>query len=134
MTPPRILVVEDRHAVGEILKCALEQDGCTAVLAQSGGEALELAQRLRPDLIALDVGVECPGGGQVIAALHADPATCDIPIIAIAARYHDVEPTLMRLVARVFGEPFYPAEIAAAVIETLAELRASTTAQPATRH
>ena len=128
-----ILVIEDSHPVGEILRCALEQEGCTAVLARSGPRGLDLARRLHPDLIALDVGHSCFGGADVIAELSADPATRDIPIVVLSARAADLEPALADRVARVFGEPFYPAEVVAAVLETLDDLRASTMVQPAAR-
>jgi two-component system, OmpR family, phosphate regulon response regulator PhoB len=131
---PRILIVEDSHSVAEILTCALEQEGCSTVLARSGQQAVELARRLRPDLIALDVSQECLNGADVVAALRRDPATRDTPIIAVSARDADLESALWPQVTRVFGDPFYPAEVAAAVMQTLAEIKASTTARPAARH
>jgi CheY-like chemotaxis protein len=133
-TSPHILIVEDSHSVGEILTCALEQEGCTTVLARSGQQAVELARRLHPDLIALDVSQECLDGADVIAALRSDPALRDTPIIALSARAANLDSAFTAQVTRVFGEPFYPAEVAAAVMQTLAAIRASTTARPATRH
>jgi CheY-like chemotaxis protein len=132
-TPPRILVVEHSHSVGELLTCALEQEGCTAVLARNGRQGVELARRLRPDLIAVDIGQACLGGADLIPWLRADPATSDIPIIALSAPAGALEASLSTQVTRAFGEPYYPAEVVAAVLQTLDELKAPTMVRPAIR-
>jgi CheY-like chemotaxis protein len=113
--PPRILVIDDSRSVGDILLCALEQEGCVAVTALSAETGLQLARELRPDVIALDVGLGC----ELIGILRNDPATRDVPIIALAAPARGLPPMLSAKVQRVFGEPFYPAEVVTAVMETL---------------
>ena len=114
-TPLRILVVEDSPSVGAILTCAFEQEGCTTALARSGSGGIELAQQWHPDLIALDLSL----GGDVVAALRADQRTRDIPIVAISAPSRDLPRGVAQQLARIFGEPFYPAEVVAAAMEAL---------------
>ena len=48
-------------------------------------EGLELAAALRPDVILLDINLPGMDGFQVKTRLEADPATRDIPVIAISA-------------------------------------------------
>ena len=130
---PRILIVEDSHSVGDTLACALEQEGCSVLVARTGREGIGMAKRARPDVIALDVGRACQEGTDALAALGADPATRGIPIVALSAGDGKRTAALRTQVARVFGEPFYLDEVVAAVLEVLDELTASTTAPPATR-
>lgn len=113
--PPRILVIDDSRSIGDILLCALEQEGCIAVTALSAEDGLQLARQLRPDLIALDVGLGC----ELITLLKSNRETEHIPIIAFAAPARGLPRDLAAQVERVFGEPFYPAEVVTAVLERL---------------
>jgi two-component system, cell cycle sensor histidine kinase and response regulator CckA len=56
MTPTRILVVEDETIVALDLKCRLTEMGYEVVgMAERGEEALELADRVHPDLVLMDI-------------------------------------------------------------------------------
>jgi DNA-binding response OmpR family regulator len=125
----RVLVIEDSHSVGALLTDALEQEGCDAVLARTADEGVDLAQSLRPDVVAVDLA----HASDVVNALRTAATTRNIPIIAISAPARDLDPALLGQLTRVFGEPFYPSDVVAAILETL-HLTASSSAPPATRH
>ncbi|WP_252259569.1 response regulator [Erythrobacter aurantius] len=56
MTSPRILIVDDHQLAREGLSAVLSQGGYDVVgLAASGEEAIELAARLAPDIVLMDV-------------------------------------------------------------------------------
>jgi len=56
MTSPRILIVDDHQLAREGLSAVLTQGGYDIVgLAASGEEAIELATRLAPDIVLMDV-------------------------------------------------------------------------------
>lgn len=56
MTSPRILIVDDHQLAREGLSAVLSQGGYDIVgLAASGEEAVELAARLAPDIVLMDV-------------------------------------------------------------------------------
>jgi DNA-binding response OmpR family regulator len=50
-----VLLVEDEASITEPLAEALEREGFETKVAPTAGEALELAGRLDPDLVLLDV-------------------------------------------------------------------------------
>jgi CheY-like chemotaxis protein len=50
-----ILVAEDERDIRELINFTLMFAGHTLSLASNGEEALQLAQKLRPDLIMMDV-------------------------------------------------------------------------------
>jgi len=59
VTGPRILVVEDEFIVAYELQGALEKMGFTVCgTASSGLEAIECAERDRPDLVLMDVSIK----------------------------------------------------------------------------
>ncbi len=111
----RILVIEDRPSVGAILTAAFEHEGCTTTLARSCADALRLVHTWRPDLILLDCRVD----GDLLGGLSDDPASRGVPIVAVAAQTRKLPRGYEKRLARVFGEPFYPAEVVAAAMEQL---------------
>jgi adenylate cyclase len=78
-----VLVVDDDPAARDLLTTNLGREGYRTVQARSGDEALELARKLRPDAITLDVLMPKKDGWTVLGALKADPELCDIPVIMV---------------------------------------------------
>jgi CheY-like chemotaxis protein len=78
-----VLVVDDDPAARDLLTTNLGREGYRTVQARGGDEALELARKLRPDAITLDVLMPKKDGWAVLGALKADPDLCDIPVIMV---------------------------------------------------
>jgi CheY-like chemotaxis protein len=105
----RILVVDDSKLVHELARMALEgQAGWQIRCAASGAEAVSLATAEHPDAILLDVEMPEMDGPATVAALRADPASADLPIVFLTA--HDDPDELARLraldVTGVLAKPF----------------------------
>ena len=81
----RILVVDDSALSREALKAALESDGQLEVagMASSGEESLELAERLKPDLITMDLQMPGMGG---LKAIERHVRARPTPIVVISER------------------------------------------------
>ena len=78
-----VLVVDDDAASRDLLTTNLRREGYQTVQARGGDEALELALKLRPDAITLDVLMPKTDGWAVLSALKANPELCDIPVIMV---------------------------------------------------
>jgi CheY-like chemotaxis protein len=78
-----VLTIDDDPAVRDLLGRLLAREGCAVRGAAGGAEGLALARRLRPAVITLDVMMPGLDGWSVLAALKADPATADIPVIML---------------------------------------------------
>lgn len=86
MTPAtrrRILVVDDNLDAGVSLCRFLGLLGHETHLARTGNEALELAQRVTPEFVLLDIGLPGYDGFEVAAALRRDPKLGSTKIIAV---------------------------------------------------
>ncbi|MDT8899148.1 pyridoxal-phosphate dependent enzyme [Thermanaerothrix sp. 4228-RoL] len=84
---PRIAIVDDHPEARRLIRRILQSQGeYTLYEAASGREAIELAQRERPDLIILDLMMPEIDGFGVIEALQAQPETAEIPIIVVTAK------------------------------------------------
>jgi signal transduction histidine kinase/DNA-binding response OmpR family regulator len=80
---PLVLIVDDESSSRELLASYLEPEYRVA-MAESGVEALNKAQQLRPDAITLDVLMPGSSGFETLAALRKKPETANIPIIILS--------------------------------------------------
>jgi len=77
----QILSIDDDPDVIEILRKYLVPEGYSLIGALSGDEGLEIASKVKPDLITLDIMMPKKDGWQVLRELKANPETKDIPVI-----------------------------------------------------
>lgn len=85
----KILVVEDHPDLRNILVRQIEQMGYAVVQAKDGAAAIEMALKEKPDLILLDIMLPDVDGWQAARALRANPATKQIPILAVTALFRE---------------------------------------------
>ncbi len=82
----KILVVDDKREVVELVTATLEGEGYQIICAFDGREALEKIGREKPDLVLLDIVMPKMNGFEVLSEAKNDPQTKDIPIIMITAK------------------------------------------------
>ena len=80
----KILVVDDEEVMRSFLSDILADAGYNVQVAATGGEALELVQKLQPNLIILDIVMPDMSGDKVAAILRENPSTAKIPIIFLS--------------------------------------------------
>ena len=81
----RILYVEDNDDNAFMLKGRLKQRGFEVVHAENGQVALNCVATNRPALILMDLSLPVMDGWEATRRLKADPATAEIPVIALSA-------------------------------------------------
>ena len=84
--PKRILLVDDSNTVLMMERMILSQARYELTTASNGAEAVDRARAEKPDLILLDVVMPKMNGLDALAALRADEATRDIPLIMVTTR------------------------------------------------
>jgi diguanylate cyclase (GGDEF)-like protein len=82
---PLILVADDEPVNLALIKRRLEWEEYHVETAQDGGEAVEAAKRVLPDLVILDVMMPVLDGLGACRLLKEDPSTRDIPVIFLSA-------------------------------------------------
>ncbi|WP_051463622.1 PAS domain S-box protein [Leptolyngbya sp. PCC 6406] len=80
-----ILLAEDNEASISTMVSYLEAKGYRVAIANNGQAAIEKAQRLRPDLILMDIQMPGMDGLEAISHIRRDPNLADIPVIALTA-------------------------------------------------
>jgi CheY-like chemotaxis protein len=81
----RILIADDKATGRELVRTVLEDRGYEVFEAANGIEALEMAHRLQPDLIILDLHMPGLDGFGVIKELRLIPALATTPVLALTA-------------------------------------------------
>ena len=84
--PANILIVDDQPANLSILSDALEPEGYRILAAPSGEVALDIARRVLPDLILLDVLMPGMDGFETCRQLKNEESTREIPVIFVTAK------------------------------------------------
>jgi DNA-binding NtrC family response regulator len=77
----RVLVVDDDAAIRRALQQRLQHWGYDASEAASGAEAIESVRRVEPVVVLLDLAMPGLSGFDVLKALRAEGATCDVVVL-----------------------------------------------------
>lgn len=78
-----VLVIDDDPNVRDLIARTLQRDGFTVEVAENGQGGIELAHRILPDIITLDVMMDGMDGWQVLSEIKATPDLADIPVVML---------------------------------------------------
>ena len=80
-----ILIVEDNENNLELLRDVLRFKGYETIEATTGTEGVRLALERKPALVLMDIQLEDISGIEALAQIRANPATTDMPVVAVSA-------------------------------------------------
>ena len=84
----RVLIVDDVPANVRLLQALLEREYFEVHTAMNGAEALDAVQRVKPDIVLLDVMMPDMSGFEVCRRIKSNPLTRYLPVIMITALDH----------------------------------------------
>jgi len=87
-TKKLVLIIDDDESVRELLTFLIVKEGYRVECAVDGEDGYQKAERLKPDLILLDLMMPRYGGFEVLRQLQAGGLT-RIPIVIVTGRYTD---------------------------------------------
>ncbi len=113
----KILAVDDNSINLKLLRRALMNSSYEVLTADNGPEAIQIAQREKPDIILLDVLMPEMDGYEVCSHLKSDIRTRRIPIIFLSAKNDSVDKARGLALGAVdyLTKPFDPVEINARI-------------------
>jgi len=117
-----VLVVDDERKIRDLVRAYLERDGYAVLLADSGQMALQVAARVRPDLVVLDLMLPDLAGEEVARSLRA---ISEVPIVMLTAKVTEEDRVAgLRMGADDYlVKPFSPRELVARVEAVLRRAR-----------
>ena len=86
MKKKTVLVVDDEEDLIEIVQSHLEDGGFQVVTAADGAEGLEVARRVKPDLIVLDIAMPRMTGLEMLELLRSTPGLSTIAVLMLTAQ------------------------------------------------
>ena len=117
-TARTILICEDDQNLRKLIRVVLG-DGYQFVEAHDGEEAVELATRLRPDLIILDLMLPGRSGLDVLSHLREHLPAAETRVIVMSAWGHADRAALNAGADRFVPKPFEADELKATVSDVL---------------
>ena len=103
-----ILVVDDDVKILRLLHISLKMAGYEVITATSGGEALQLQESEKPDIMLLDILMPIMDGFEVLRRLRA---VSELPVIACSAHTSNGEKALQLGANDFLAKPFMPDEL-----------------------
>ena len=85
---PKLLLVEDEPSIAEGLTITLEAEGFQVLWIKDGAEAVPTWERVRPDMILLDLMLPGMSGTEICRIIRS---RSDVPIIMLTARDQEVD-------------------------------------------
>ena len=87
----KILIAEDERDIRDLVAFTLRFAGYEVFAASNGEEAVEMAPKVNPDLILMDVRMPRMTGYEACKAMKADPDLKDIPVVFLSAKGQENE-------------------------------------------
>lgn len=92
----KILVIDDEPELVKAITVRLKASGYKIIPAYDGQQGLDIAKKIKTDLILLDLIMPKKNGYEVCKDLKSNPRTKDIPILIFTASgQHDMEQECM---------------------------------------
>ena len=107
--PPAILIAEDDPGIRMTLELVLGEENMEVHFASNGEEALDLARRIRPQVMVLDHMMPRKDGRAVVEELKAHEETKRIPVVILSGIARGEEQDWRG--AEFLGKPFSPDEL-----------------------
>jgi CheY-like chemotaxis protein len=89
---PIVLIAEDHQHIRQLTKLLVEAEGCSAIEAANGLEAVQAAFSLKLHLILMDIDMPIMGGLEAARCLRQNDCTSGVPIVAVTANDNQMRP------------------------------------------
>lgn len=84
MSKKKILVVEDEYILNEAYQLILKKEGFDVAVAYDGEQALDLAAKVKPDLILLDLRMPRLGGIEFLSKYDLAKKHPDVKVVVFS--------------------------------------------------
>lgn len=112
----RILLVEDEPDLIKLTVFRLKKAGYEVIISTDGRQGLETADKEKPDLILLDLGIPVIDGYEVCRRLKSDEKLKGIPVLIMTATSERIKDKVKEIGADGFVlKPFEPEDLFLAI-------------------
>lgn len=87
----KILIAEDERDIRDLVAFTLRFAGHEVFAASNGEEAVDMAPKVNPDLVLMDVRMPRMTGYEACKIMKANPDLKDIPVVFLSAKGQETE-------------------------------------------
>lgn len=120
----KIAIIEDDQAISQMYRIKFEAEGYDVETAANGRLGLELINKMRPDIVLLDLMMPLMSGEEMLVEMRAQPWGKDIKVIILTNRgEQEIPPEVKQLgvTAIILKADMTPRQVAELVKKKLAE-------------
>src|SRR6476620_3884337 len=92
----KIAIVEDDQAISQMYRIKFEQEGFTVETAENGKLGLSLAEKMKPDIILLDLMMPEMRGDEMLVAMRKTDWGKDIKVIILTNMGEQEAPPILK--------------------------------------
>jgi CheY-like chemotaxis protein len=120
--PHKLLLADDSVTIQRVIELTFADEDVQVIAVGNGADAIERAQRDRPDIVLADVGMPERDGYEVAAFIKGTPALKHIPVVLLTGAFEPVDEGRARSVGcdGVLVKPFEPQLVISRVKDLLA--------------
>jgi CheY-like chemotaxis protein len=120
--PHKLLLADDSVTIQRVIELTFADEDVQVIAVGNGADAIERAQRDRPDIVLADVGMPERNGYEVAAFIKGTPNLKHIPVVLLTGAFEPVDETRARSVGcdGVLVKPFEPQIVISRVKDLLA--------------
>ncbi|HEY3884786.1 MAG TPA: response regulator [Vicinamibacterales bacterium] len=120
--PHKLLLADDSVTIQRVIELTFADEDVQVIAVGNGRDAIERAQRDRPDIVLADVGMPERNGYEVAAFIKGTPALANIPVVLLTGAFEPIDESRARSVGcdGVLVKPFEPQLVISRVKDLLA--------------
>ena len=125
--PHKLLLADDSVTIQRVIELTFADEDVQVIAVGNGQQAIERAERDRPDIVLADVGMPEHDGYEVAAFIKGNPALAHIPVVLLTGAFEPIDESRARAVGcdGVLVKPFEPQMVISRVKDLLAGRRPS---------
>lgn len=120
--PHKLLLADDSVTIQRVIELTFADEDVQVIAVGNGQQAIERAERDRPDIVLADIGMPERDGYEVAAFIKGNPALAHVPVVLLTGAFEPIDETRARAVGcdGVLVKPFEPQMVISRVKDLLA--------------
>jgi CheY-like chemotaxis protein len=125
--PHKLLLADDSVTIQRVIELTFADEDVQVIAVGNGQQAIERAERDRPDIVLADVGMPERDGYEVAAFIKGSPTLSHVPVVLLTGAFEPIDENRARAVGcdGVLVKPFEPQMVISRVKDLLAGRRPS---------